>query len=50
MARSQPPVSTDGIAIDSLATAQRAKERVERDERRVPIHACGLVSHGDCPC
>ena len=50
MARSQPPVSTDGVSIDTFETAKQAAKMVDRDEDGVPIHACGQVSHRECPC
>lgn len=49
MTKSQLPVSKDGVSIDVGATTEEAFKKVDRDNG-VPIHACGLASHRDCPC
>jgi hypothetical protein len=50
MARSQLPVSKDGVSIDTLETARQAKLGVDRDVAGEPIHACGKVGARECPC
>ncbi|MFA6354480.1 MAG: hypothetical protein WCX12_02235 [Candidatus Paceibacterota bacterium] len=49
MARRQDLLSGNGVSIDLAGTAKEANRNVDRDEG-VPVHACGLVSHRDCPC
>ena len=49
MALSQPIVITGG-AVDIYKTAKAAKEKVDRDEDGIPIHACGAVTRRECPC
>lgn len=50
MPQSQKPVSTDGVGVDLHETARQARKKVKHNETDVPVHACGTMTHQDCPC